>query len=109
MDGIKAKVAAGNHGQIKADAILGKRYFDIDLLVWGSAYRNSGDRPIGNHPSYDLGLQLGYKGLQLMYDTHFSQVAAPFTMGCPAMPYVSAILPKMLTVPVLLPVHNIST
>ena len=87
VDGIKAKVAAGNHGQIKADAILGKRYFDIDLLVWGSAYRNSGDRPIGNHPSYDLGLQLGYKGLQLMYDTHFSQVAAPFTMGCPAMPY----------------------
>ncbi len=87
VDGIRAKVGAGNHGQIKADAIFGKRYFDIDLLVWGSAYRNSGDRPIGKHPSYDFGLQLGYKGLQFMYDTHFSQVAAPFTMGSAAMPY----------------------
>ena len=87
VDGIRAKVGAGNHGQIKADAIFGKRYFDIDLLVWGSAYRNSGDRPIGKHPSYDFGLQLGYKGLQFMYDTHFSQVAAPFTMSSAAMPY----------------------
>ena len=87
VDGILAKVGAGNYGQIKADAILGKRYFDIDLLVWGSAYRNDGERPIGKHPSYDFGLQLGYKGLQLMYDTHFSQVIAPFTMGYNALPY----------------------
>ena len=87
VDGIKAKVGAGNHGQIKADVILGKRYFDIDLLVWGGAYRNSGDRPIGRFPSYDFGLQLGYKGLQFMYNTHFSQVTAPFTMCYPAMSY----------------------
>ena len=89
VDGIRAKVGAGNHGQIKADAIFGKRYFDIDLLVWGSAYRNSGDRPIGKHPSYDFGLQLGYKGLQFMYDTHFSQVAAPSkTVMVPVLPPV---------------------
>ena len=87
VDGITAKVGAGNHGQIKADAVLGKRYFDIDLLLWGSAYRNSSDRPVGHHPSYDFGLQLGYKGLQFMYDTHFSQVTAPFTMNYPIMPY----------------------
>ena len=90
VDGIRAKVGAGNYGQIKADAVFGKRYFDVDLLLWGSVYRNSGEgniRRIGNRPSYDLGLQLGYKGLLFMYDTHFSQVVAPFTMSSLAMPY----------------------
>ncbi len=94
VDGIQAKVGAGNYGQIKADAVFGKRYFDVDLLLWGSVYRNSGEqrdhiriRRIGNRPSFDLGLQLGYKGLLFMYDTHFSQVVAPFTMSSLAMPY----------------------
>ena len=94
VDGIQAKVGAGNYGQIKADAVLGKRYFDIDLLLWGSVYRNSGERcdtvrigRIGNRPTYDFGLQVGYKGLQFMYDTHFSQVVAPFTMTSFALSY----------------------
>lgn len=110
VDGILAKLGVGNYGQIKADAVFGKRYFDVDLLVWGSIYRNSGERRntsdereagsyydmpyddiwirhIGNRPTYDFGLQLGYKGLQFMYDTHFSQVVAPFTMSTLALSY----------------------
>ena len=110
VDGILAKIGVGNYGQIKADAVFGKRYFDVDLLVWGSVYRNSGERRyapddrdvynyyempydhiwikrIGNRPTYDFGLQLGYKGLQFMYDTHFSQVVAPFTMSSLALSY----------------------
>ena len=94
VDGIQAKVGAGNYGQIKADILLGKRYFDIDMLVWGSVYRNSGEKcdsirigRIGNRPTYDFGLQLGYKGLQFMYDAHFSQVVAPFTMSSLALSY----------------------
>jgi len=107
VDGILAKVGVGNYGQIKADAVFGKRYFDIDLLLWGRVYRNSGEqrdtpegrtkgsmpydhiwiRHIGNRPTYDFGLQLGYKGLLFMYDTHFSQVVAPFTMSSLALSY----------------------
>ena len=110
VDGVHVKMGVGNYGQIKADAVFGKRYFDIDLLVWGSVYRNSGERRdapddriggssyhmpydhirigrIGSHPTYDFGLQLGYKGLQFMYDTHFSQVVAPFTMSLVALSY----------------------
>ena len=110
VDGIQAKMGVGNYGQIKADALFGKRYFDIDLLIWGSVYRNSGERRdapddratessyrmpydhitigrIGNRPTYDLGVQLGYKGLLFMYDTHFSQVVAPFTMSSLALSY----------------------
>ena len=96
VDGLQAKVSAGNYGQVKVDAIFGKRYFDIDLLVWGSGYRNSGERygdefvrlgRIGNHPNYDFGLQLGWKGFQFMYDTHFSQKVAPYTMTSMAKSY----------------------
>ncbi len=96
VDGLQAKVSAGNYGQVKVDAFFGKRYFDIDLLVWGSGYRNSGERygdefvrlgRIGNHPNYDFGLQLGWKGFQFMYDTHFSQKVAPYTMTSMAKSY----------------------
>ena len=87
VDGLQTKVSAGNYGQVKADAVFGKRYFDVDLLVWGSAYGNSGEEydgvrigRIGNHPTYDFGLQLGWKGLQFLYDAHFSQKVAPYTM-----------------------------
>ena len=94
VDGFQAKAAAGNYGQIKADAIFGKRFFDLDMLVWGSVYRNSGEKyddtrlgRIGNHPSYDFGLQVRYKGLQFMYDSHFSQVIAPFTISTLALSF----------------------
>ena len=96
VDGLQAKVSAGNYGQVKVDAVFGKRYFDIDLLVWGSGYRNSGERygdefvrlgRIGNHLNYDFGLQLGWKGFQFMYDTHFSQKVAPYTMTSMAKSY----------------------
>lgn len=110
VDGLQAKASAGNHGQVKADAVFGKRYFDLDMLVWGSVYHSSGERRnvtderkgespfamplddvrigrIGTRPTYDFGLQLGWKGLQFLYDTHFSQVMAPFTMTSLALSY----------------------
>ena len=110
VDGLQAKAGAGNYGQIKADAVFGKRYFDLDILLWGSAYRSSGERRdvtgerqgespfpmpvdeirigrIGKQPSYDFGLQLGWKGLQFLYDSHFSHVVAPFSMTSLALSY----------------------
>ncbi len=110
VDGLQAKAGVGNYGQVKADAVFGKRYFDLDMLVWGSAYRSSGERRnvaderkgespygmpvddvrigrIGQRPTYDFGIQLSWKGLQFLYDTHFSQVVAPFTMTSLALSY----------------------
>ncbi len=110
VDGVQARASAGNHGQIRADALFGKRYFDVDMLVWGSVYHNRGERydvtnekrgetlygmpvdqvrigRIGERPTYDFGLQLGYRGLQFMYDTHFTQVIAPFTLTTLALSY----------------------
>ena len=109
VDGVKIKGGIGNYGQLRGDAIFGKRYFDLDLLVWGSIYRNSGqtmDAPaemindqwgipekeitvghIGEKPSYDFGIQMKYKDLQLLYDTHFSEVIPPYSMSTLAKSY----------------------
>ena len=110
VDGVKVKIGAGNYGQMRGDIILGKRYFDLDLLIWGSLYKNNGeemkvpeerydediyDMPydnfkvgrIGNKPSHDFGLQLKWKDLQFLYDARFSQIVAPFTMSTLAKTY----------------------
>ena len=110
LDGVKAKVSAGNHGQLRGDLLFGKRYFDLDLLIWGGIYKADGehiDVPeerwyedllgmpekrttigyIGNKPSYDFGIQLKWKDLQFLYDTHFSQVIPPYTMSTLAKGY----------------------
>ena len=110
VDGLRAKGSVGNYGQVKADAVFGKRYFDLDFLVWGSIYHCNGERrdvtderkgespfnmpvdnvrlgKIGDRPTYDFGLQLNWKGVQFLYDTHFSQVVAPFTITSLALSY----------------------
>ena len=107
LDGIKVKAGAGNYGQIKCDVLFGKRYFDLDMFVWGSAYKANGEVTtpeleddiygqatdevtvgrIGKKPSYDFGIQMKWKGLQFMYDTHFSQVMSPLTMSTLSKPY----------------------
>jgi len=103
VDGVMIKGGIGNYGQLRGDMIFGKRYFDLDLLVWGSIYKASGeerelsqeemeqdiyDMPentitigrIGNKPSYDFGIQLKWKNMQFLYDTQFSQIIAPYAM-----------------------------
>ena len=107
VDGVFAKVGAGNFGQIRGDLLYGKRYFDLDLLIWGGLYKSSGETRrvepndvvyltttdevkigrIGNKPSYDFGIQLKWKDLQFFYETNFSEVVAPFGMTTLAKPY----------------------
>lgn len=109
VNGVKIKGGIGNFGQARGDVLFGKRYFDLDLLVWASIYRNNGetmDAPaemindqwgipekeitvgrVGEKPSYDFGLQLKYKDLQLIYDTHFSEIIPPYSMSTLAKSY----------------------
>ena len=107
VDGVEAHLGVGNYGQLKGSMLFGKRYFDLDLLVWGSFYKAKGESVyipiedtgmrllggditvggIGKKPSYDLGLQLKYKNLQLLYNTQFSQVISPLTMSYTFSPY----------------------
>lgn len=94
VDGLLAKLGAGNHGQMSGDLVFGKRFFDVDILIWGSLYRNHGEKrgsitigSTGEKPSYDFGIQLKWNDLKFMYDTHLSQVVAPYTISTLAKPY----------------------
>ena len=110
VDGVMMRGGIGNYGQLKGDMLFGKRYFDLDILVWGSLYKADGETMpfpeerrnedaygvpvdeitighIGNKPSYDFGLQLKWKDLNFMYNTQFSQITAPYTMGTLAKSY----------------------
>ena len=107
VDGIEARVGAGNYGQVKAGMLFGKRYFDLDVLIWGHLYRAKGESVfmpvedtgmqmtegditiggIGRKPSYDVGVQMKYKNLQFLYNTQFSQVISPVTMSYTFSPY----------------------
>lgn len=109
VDGVELKAAYGNYGQTRGSITFGKRYFDLDVLIWGSIYRSSGEKMyfepeddaytgfltndvtvgrIGKKPSYDFGVQLKWKNLQFLYDTHMSQIMAPLTMSTLSKPYL---------------------
>ena len=107
IDGVKAKVGIGNYGQYHGDLIFGKRYFDLDILLWGSFHLAEGQKKyvdksetglrmvggdvtvggIGNKPSYDFGTSIKYKNLEFLYNTQYSQVQAPMTMTHTFSPY----------------------
>ncbi len=107
VDGLKAKAGIGNYGQMRGDLLIGKRYFDLDLLIWGSLYRADGQSffiesrntglmsyegstkvgAIGNKPTYDAGASIKYKNLKFLYNTHFSQIQSPLTMTYTRAPY----------------------
>ncbi len=102
VDGIKLKLGGGNHGQMRGDALFGKRYFDLDVLLWGSFYKAKGEKVyipkeqtglgadygtdgyariggIGTKPSYDYGTSIKYKKIQFFYNSKFSQVQSPLS------------------------------
>ena len=107
VDGIEVKGGIGNYGQLRGDILFGKRYFDLDLLIWGSIYKNKGEERevedrndiwgmpyptvtigrIGDKPSYDFGLQMKWNDLTFLYNNHFSQIVAPFTVTTLATSY----------------------
>ena len=46
IDGVEASVAFGNYGQMRGNILFGKRYYNIDIMVWGSLYKAKGQ----SHP-----------------------------------------------------------
>lgn len=107
IDGVKVKAGVGNYGQYKGDMMFGKRYFDVDILIWGGIHGAKGEKiyvnkedtglklnggdvtvgGIGKRPSYDFGASIKYKDLRFLYNTQFSQIQAPMTMTHTFSPY----------------------
>ena len=111
IDGIVVKAGAGNNGQKRADLLVGKRYYDIDVMAWASVYHNKGEQRhvgkehmssypsfldtndsifigrVGERPTYDLGAMLSLKGFSAFYNVRFSQAVTPFTFSTSAFAY----------------------
>jgi len=110
VDGVKVRAGGGSYGTLRGDALFGKRYFDLDILIWASGYKSDGQRfdvsgdddetkllqknsgeiivgGVGNKPSYDVGINMKWKDLMLMYNTRFSQLISPYTMSYLFSPY----------------------
>ena len=95
LDGVKLKYGHGAFSTHKADVSIGTRFMDADIFVWGSFYQSDGQHrpardaaeyeekfnvPMPNDyyayvdgyrdtPTYDLGMTLQYKGLELLIAT----------------------------------------
>lgn len=107
VDGLDVKAGLGNYGQWRGDAVFGKRYFDLDVFVWGGLYKADGEKAwvdakntglkqnsgniyigkVGNKPTHDFGVTLRYKDFQLLYNNHFSQIVSPYTVSYTFSPY----------------------
>ena len=107
VDGVEARAGIGNYGQLEGGLVFGKRYFDLDIIIWGHLYKSKGESffipyeetgmklidgnitvgGIGPKPSYDTGIQMKYENLQFFYNARFSQVISPFTMTYTFSPY----------------------
>jgi len=101
IDGVRVKAGIGSYNQFTGSMMLGKHYFDLDLLVWGSLYMAGGQKvhvdaeetgrggksgdaivgKIGGKPSYDVGAAIQYKNLRFLYNTQFSQGRCPISLS----------------------------
>ncbi len=108
IDGMKVHAGAGSYGTLRGDFQFGKRFFDLDLFLWGSFYKADGQKfhideesteymdfpagditvgGVGSKPSYDVGINIKWKNLQFLYNTRFSQIISPLTISYMASPY----------------------
>lgn len=107
IDGVRMRVGGGSYGMMRGDLLFGKRFFDLDLLVWGSLYKSDGQRffvprsesglhltegnvlvgRVGPKPSHDLGVVLNWRGLSFLYNSRLSQVHSPYTASYTHSPY----------------------
>lgn len=108
IDGAELKVGIGNHGQISGNVLFGKQYLDWNVMGWASVYNASGEKvnipedeqmgviPVpgdiiiggfNKKPSFDVGLNLGWKDFNLLYNTNFSKTVAPYSMSYFFAPY----------------------
>lgn len=111
VDGFYVKGSMGNYGQLKGDLLFGKHYLGLDIVGWASIYQSEGqkvylkgdtiDQPFATmpvagdmiidafnrNPSYDMGFNLQWEGMFLLYSQRFSKTVAPLTLSYFFAPY----------------------
>lgn len=108
IDGAEIGGGIGNHGQLKGHFLLGRQYMDWNIMTWMSVYNATGEKvniPVDEQkgtlpvpgqiiiggfnkkPSFDVGLNLGWKNFHFLYNTSFSKTVAPYSMSYFFAPY----------------------
>lgn len=107
LDGVMLHGGVGNYGQLRGDLLFGKFSGDLNLLVWASLYKADGqlaymdadETAIGRYgghyligavrggPSYDVGVNVGWRHFTLLYNSRCSKVVTPLTAGYTFLPY----------------------
>ena len=107
VDGLLLRGGVGNYGQLRGDLLFGKSFYDVNVLAWASLYqaggqkeyldlsetgirRGGGDYYIGRikgNPTYDIGVNINWKGLKLYYSSKYSNVVNPLTIANTHSPY----------------------
>lgn len=101
QDGLSAGVMTGNHGQMKGNFLLGKRFVNSDFMAWATVYNAKGevvDIPYieqmsifpcetstyidgyNNRPTYDYGFTLNYEGFSLLFNNSFCKRVAQYAL-----------------------------
>lgn len=109
VGGLQAKGSIGNYGQLQGNILFGNRYMDFDVFVWANIYNATGqtfyydkasqpyaiypiegDVTIGGYnkkPSYDYGATVSWKGVSILFNSHFSKMQSPYSMSVMFAPY----------------------
>lgn len=108
IDGAEIGGGIGNYGQMKGYFLLGRQYMDWNIMTWMSIYNATGEKvnipveeqkgtlPVpgqiiiggfNKKPSFDIGMNLGWKNFHLLYNTSFSKTVAPYSMSYFFAPY----------------------
>ena len=105
IDGLQVTGGGGNGHTVKGDLLIGKRFLESSLLMWGSLYSSRGtlwnvsaDSPLDNYdyvpkdgslyvggynhpPAYDLGLNYTWRGLSLYLTHQHGKLVMPYSPG----------------------------
>lgn len=109
IDGLMVKGGLGNYGQKTGDFLFGKRFMDLDMMVWANIYESTGEKiyydkasqpyPIyplagdialsayNSKPTYDFGLDFSWNGLEVLFNARFSKMQSPYSMSVMFTPY----------------------
>lgn len=109
INGVEIKGGVGNYGQIKGDFLFGNHFMDFDIMAWANVYQSTGEKihydkssqpypiypidgdiAIGGYnkkPTYDFGVSFSWKGLQVLFNSHFSKMQSPYSMSVMFTPY----------------------
>lgn len=101
QDGLSAGIMAGNHGQLRGNFLLGKRFVNSDFMAWATVYNARGEKMniaeedqmsilpneaptfiggFNNRPSYDYGFTLNYEGFSLLFNNTFCKAVPQYAM-----------------------------